>query len=683
MTVALNNDKRTEIVVALVGNPNSGKTTVFNELTGSRQHVGNWPGVTVERKEGIVLHNGRTLRIVDLPGIYSLSAYSLEETIARDFLIHNKVDVIVNVVDASNLERNLYLTTQLLELGIGAVVALNMIDMAEKMGLAIDTNRFAQLLSVEVVSTVASRGQGMSDILEKAIEVAECAECDAPRATRHNPEIEHEIEKLEQKLGISPDCSAPRRWLIVKALEGDAEARRHLAASSEIGDRSLSEIDATRRHLEHVFGDDLETVIADGRYGFVGGLIREVVSKPVCKDRFCTTNKIDDVVLNRYLGIPLFLALMWLTFKLTFDVGGLFTNFIEHGVAALGNWAAAMLPPGPLSSLIVDGAIAGVGGVIVFVPNIAMMFVMISLLEDSGYMARAAFLMDRAMHLLGLHGKSFIPLMMGFGCNVPAVMAARTLENREDRILTILITPLISCTARLPIYVLFTGAFFSHNGAWVIFSLYAVGVLLAVASGKLFRKTLFSKSASPFVMELPPYRVPTLKGTLIHVWERSSVFLTKAGTVILAASVVIWALGSLPWDGTFASEKSAISRLGHLLEPVVRPIGMDWRAAVALLFGLGAKEVVVSTLGVLYGHSQGGTEHIALRESLRESFTPLTAYTFMLMSLIYVPCVATIAAIRRETNSWKWTTLVIGYSLGLAYGLAFLVYRMGLLTGVQ
>lgn len=670
-----------EIVIALAGNPNSGKTTVFNELTGSHQHVGNWPGVTVERKEGVVRRDGRSIRVVDLPGIYSLSAYSQEEVIARDFLIDNQVDVIVNVVDAGNLERNLYLTTQLLELGIPMVVALNMVDMAERLGQKVDVERFADLLGVEVVPAQATKGDGVAEVLERAVSLARTGGPMAPRSARHNPEIESELAKLEGRIRLSPGSDLPLRWLLVKALEGDQSALARLEDCAPDGFEPTQAIEITRRHLEEIFGDDIEAVIADGRYGFIGGLLREVVTQAATVNRFSLTDNIDTILLNRALGIPIFLFLMWLTFKLTFDVGGLFVGLMDSGVTAFGAWVDSVLPDGPLGSLVVDGIIAGVGGVVIFLPNIAVMFTIISFLEDSGYMARAAFLMDRSMHMLGLHGKSFIPMLMGFGCNVPAIMATRTLETREDRILTILISPLMSCTARLPIYILFTGVFFPGHGAWVIFSLYALGVVLAVASGKLFRKAFFPKSVSPFVMELPPYRMPTFKGTVIHVWERTSLFLSKAGTVILAASVVIWALGSVPWGVEFGSGDSLVGQLGRVMEPIVEPLGMDWRAAVALFFGLAAKEIVVSTMGVLYGSGQGAEG--GLHKALGLAFTPLTGCVFMIVSLIYVPCIATVAAIRRETNSWKWTLLSVGYSIALAYTVAFVVYRVGMLVGFR
>ncbi len=671
-------DQHNEIVLALAGNPNSGKSTIFNELTGSHQHVGNWPGVTVEHKEGMAHRDGHTFRVVDLPGIYSLSAYSQEEVIARNFLLDGRVDVIVNVVDASSLERNLYLTTQLLELGLPVIVALNMVDVAKGMGQELDIDKFASLTGAEVVPTVAAKGTGIQTILEKAVSLTQLGH-NVPRSARHSPEVEVEISELQRRLKLPTNCSPQLRWLLVKSLEGDEEAKARLARCSSDPEDALRKIDETREHLEYGFGGDLEAVIADGRYGFVGGLLREVVTHTPTADKVSASDRIDNLLLHRVLGIPIFLVLMWLTFKLTFDVGGIFQVWIQHGVNALGIWATHALPPGPLGSLVVRGIIHGVGGVIQFVPNIVIIFIIISFLEDSGYMARAAFLMDRSMHLVGLHGKSFIPMLMGFGCNVPAVMATRTLETREDRLITILINPLMSCTARLPIYILFTGVFFSTHGAMVIYSIYALGVLLAVASGKLFRKVLFPKAASPFVMELPPYRMPTLRGTLLHVWERAALFLSKAGTVILAASVVIWALGSLPWGTEFAGANSLVGHVGRAIEPVVRPLGMDWRAAVALLFGIGAKEIVVSTLGVLYGTGRASGD---LEGAIGKSFTPLTSYVFMVVSLIYVPCIATIASIKRETNSWGWTLFAVGYSLALAYGVGFAVYRLGMAVGL-
>ncbi len=675
--------KGREIVIAIAGNPNSGKSTLFNQLTGARQHTANWPGVTVEYKEATLHRNGRTLKIIDLPGTYSLSAYSQEEIVARDYLLKNDVDVIINVVDATNLERNLYLTTQLLELGKGMVVALNMADIAEKLGQKVDLEKFSALLGATIVPTTANRGEGIDELIEAAIATADCTTCEAPRSTRHNPEIELELSRLTNVLDIKPESKVPVRWLLIKDLENDPCALEEIKKCTANRNNSQIEIEKSRIHLEKHFGLDLDVVIADGRYGFVGGLMREVVSKIRPIDRISISDKIDDVMLHRFLGIPIFLFLVWATFKMTFDVGGFFQNYLEMGISSLSNFLSTTLPSGPISSLLTDGIIHGVGGVIMFLPNIVVMFIIITLLEDTGYMARAAFLMDRAMHILGLHGKSFIPMLMGFGCNVPAIMATRTLDTFEDRIVTILINPLMSCTARLPIYILFTGIFFSENAAMVIFAIYCLGVLLAVLSAKIFRKLFFRKSVSPFVMELPPYRIPTIKGMAISVWERCSQFLIKAGTVILAASIIIWLLGSLPWGVGFASERSLVGRFGSWVEPLVKPLGLDWKAGVALFFGIGAKEIVVSTMGVLYGAGGTDTSGKDLNEVIAASFTPLTAFTFMILGLIYIPCIATIATIRRETASWKWTLIAIGYSLTLAYTVDILVYQTGLMMGFK
>lgn len=669
-----------DLVVALAGNPNSGKTTVFNEMTGARRHVGNWPGVTVERHEGWLRKDGVNLRIIDLPGIYSLSTRSQEETIARNFLTSVPVDVIVNVVDAGNLERNLYLTTQLLELGIPTVVALNMVDVAQSAGVKIDVGKFSELLGVPVVPTVGHRGEGIDELLTAAIARARCETCEPPRSARHSPEIEMEIERLRQALFLNDEGPVSPRWLLVKSLEGDGAAIAQLVERSPLGEAARLQVDISRHHLEQHFGDDLAAVITDGRYGFIGGLIREAVVRTGDVGRVSLTEKIDAVLLNRVLGIPILLALMWITFKLTFDLGGVFGGYIDRGFVWLGSWLAAALPPGVVSSLLVNGVIAGVGGVLVFLPNIVVIFIIISFLEGSGYMARAAFLMDKFMHIVGLHGKSCIPMLMGFGCNVPAIMATRTLETREDRLLTMLIIPFMSCSARLPIYILFAGALFPNHAALVIFCIYALGIVLGAVSGKLLKRTLFGESVSPFVMELPPYRWPTIKGTFIYVWERSYLFLSKAGTVVLAASVGIWLLGALPWGAKFGGEESLVGKMGWIAGPVMRPLGLDWRAGIALFFGFGAKEIVVSTLGVLYGSQDNS---VSLQEVLPLYFTPLAALTFMAFSLVYTPCVATVAAIRREANSNKWMLFSVAYSMALAYIVALCVRGIGLAFGLR
>ncbi|MGQ9454677.1 MAG: ferrous iron transport protein B [Armatimonadota bacterium] len=672
-----------EILIALAGNPNSGKTTFFNQLTGSRQHVGNWPGVTVERKEGVAEHQGTRFRIVDLPGIYSLSAYSQEEMIARDFLINGGVDGVVNVVDAGNLERNLYLSIQLLEIGIRVVIALNMIDEAEMRGQHIDAQKMSKLLNTPVVPTQARQGTGIDEVLSEAIRLARTDKPRQMHATRYHPAIESEISRLENVLHPNEKCCLPLRWLIVKSLEGDHDALNRLVAWTREGESARSILEATRKHIEAHLGESLDVIIADGRYGFIEGLVREVVKRARPHRSASITDAIDRAVLHPWVGIPIFLALVLLTFELTFGLGNILSSTLESQISAFANWLKNALPSGTLRSLLVDGIIAGVGGVIVFLPNICIMFAAISFLENSGYMARAAFIMDRLMHAMGLHGKSFIPMLMGFGCNVPAIMATRTLEAFEDRLLTILVIPLMSCSARLPIYILFTGIFFRQYAALVIFSLYVLGVLMAIVSGKLLRRLLFAEVASAFVMELPPYRLPTLKGTLMDVWERAWIFLSKAGTVILSASILVWALGSLPPGVPFGSAQSLAGLLGRILAPVVEPLGLDWKAAVALLFGTTAKEIVVSTLGILHSAPSHAPDSMGVAKAISKAYTPLTAYVFMVISLIYVPCAATVAAIKRETNSWKWTTFAVCYTMTLAYLMGLLIYRLGLLFGLR
>jgi len=682
------------ITVALAGNPNSGKTTVFNNLTGAHQHVGNWPGVTVEKKQGTLRHGGCEICVVDLPGTYSLTPYSMEEAIARDFIVEERPDVLVHIVDASNLERSLYLTAQLLELGANVVIALNTMDVASARGDRIDARRLSALLGCLAVPTVARRGEGIEQLKEAMVRAA----AEPPARQRHEhfgtdiaeahihygTEVEEHVTDLAALIAADAALSAryPARWLAVALLENDAQAEEKLQAVAGNGEAILKAAEAARAHLENVMSEDVETIMVDARYGYIGGVVKEAVRKGP-PDRLTLSDKIDVFVTSRALGIPLFLALMWLTFKLTFGVGAVLADWIDAGVGWLAAWLGGLLGEGLVRSLLVDGVIAGVGGVLVFLPSILIIFFMISLLEDSGYMARAAFIMDRVMHRVGLHGKSFIPLLMGFGCNVPAIMAARTLETRKDRVLTILITPLMSCTARLPIYVLLTAAFFPRGGTWVILSLYLLGVALAIAMGKLFRRFFFAGPEEPFVMELPPYRLPTLKGTAIHMWERASMFLRKAGTIILAGSVVMWFMGAFPWGVEYASAASYAGRLGQVLEPLVRPLGFDWKMAVALTFGVVAKEIVVSTFGVLYGAGSHAGEHDAgLQGAIQGAMTPLTAYGFMVFTLIYVPCLATVAVIKQETGSWKWTAFAVGYSIALAWLAAFVVVWGGRLLGL-
>ena len=716
-----------EITIALAGNPNAGKTTIFNQLTGARQKVGNWPGVTVERKEGSLTYKGHSIKVVDLPGIYSLTAYSIEELVARDYILDHKPDVVVDVLDASNLERNLYLATQLIELNIRLVFAMNMVDVAKKRGIVVDYRQLSRLLGVPIVETVGTRGQGIDALLDKVIEVVQ----DVDPVSRHihvnyGQEIEEEIRAIRQVLKLDPKINSYcyPRWTAVKLLEGDPQVTEWIKRSPRAKE-ILDQVEKSKEHIMSIMDDDPETIIAEARYGFISGALKETMKlSTVAKKTISDT--IDQFVTNRLLGYPLFLLFMYLLFQMTFTLGRYPVEWIEYGIDTLGQWAASTLPPGDLQGLVVDGIIGGVGGVLVFLPNILLLFLGISILEDTGYMARAAFIMDKVMHALGLHGKSFIPLLMGFGCNVPAIMAARTLESRRDRILTILINPLMSCSARLPVYVLIAGAFFPGKEANVIFSIYLIGIVLAVIVGRILSKTLFKGDAAPFVMELPPYRLPTLKSLLIHMWDRAKIFLRKMTGVVLIFSVIIWFLGAHPKTIEYSKDyggqikalevelnqagvsseakvslqeeiqrlreamhlerlkNSYIGRIGMAIEPILKPLGFDWRLGVSLITGFVAKEVVVSTLGVLYQADvgEGGTT-TPLREALRKSgLTPLSAYAFMVFVLIYVPCMVTVTTIWRETGSMGWTLFSISYLVCLAWLVSFMIVSVGRLLGL-
>lgn len=677
----INNGVR-EYVLALAGNPNSGKTSLFNSLTGARQHVGNWPGVTVEKKEGSYVADGITIRVVDLPGTYSLGALSEDEAVARDYIINEKPDVVVNIVDSTNIERNMYLTTQLLEMGAKIVVALNMYDEAKARNIEVDIKGLSTLLGVPVLTTIATKSQGL-DELTKCFFQAAYKEDSKPLIINYGKEIEEAIKKLEEE--IKKEDSLEKRynarWLAVKLLEGD-EGIKNSIRECGIYDKLEKIRNESVKKLESLWGDDIEAIIAEKRYGFIKGIVKETVKRHVsAEEKLTVTDKIDMVVTNKFLGIPIFLLAVWGVFQFTFTLGNPLADLIEtffgwFGESVRGGIQSAGAPE-LLVSLIVDGIIGGVGSVIVFMPNIFLLFFAISILEDSGYMARAAYIMDRFMHTLGLHGKSFIPMIVGFGCNVPGVLATRTLENKRDRLVSILINPLMSCSARLPVYIVFTGAFFSANQGIVIFSLYLLGIVLAIGVGVIFKKLIFKGETSHFVMELPPYRLPTLKSTFIHMWDRGRDFIVKAGTIIVAVVVLVWVLSSLPAGVEYASRESFLGQLGALISPIFKPAGFgNWEAAVALLFGIVAKEVVVGTLGVVYGVQDEGLQSV-----IAKMWTPLSAYSFMVMTLIYIPCVATIGAIKRETNSWAWTSFAIGYSLVLGWVMSVLVYQIGLLLG--
>ncbi|EKQ52102.1 MAG: ferrous iron transporter FeoB [Methanobacterium sp. Maddingley MBC34] len=689
-----------KIKIALAGNPNVGKSTLFNRWTGMRQHVGNWPGKTVEKKEGTFKYDQYEMEVVDLPGNYSLTAYSVEEVVSRDYIVDEKPDVIVNVIDAANIERNLYLTVQMMELGANLVLALNMNKFAMEKGLKINKNELSQLLGVPVIEIEAVDETGSEELLKSVVKVSKSPNIVLGRLEYGNEVSEHiqQIKEIiDQDLSADEKLSvlnAPSSWIALKLLEDDPEITKKIEESGN-GQRVLKSVKKMQRHFNDVFGDDADAAITDARYGFIAGLISESVKKPKI-DKVTRSDMIDRIVTHKYLGIPIFLLIMWLTFQITFTIGDPLGGYIEEALGWLGKTVAASIGEGFLTSFVVDGIIGGVGGVLVFVPLIFILFLILSILEDSGYLARAAFVMDRFMHkMVGLHGKSFIPMILGFGCAVPGIMATRTLENEKDRLLTMLIVPFMSCSARLPVYALLVAAFFSAYQGWVIFSLYLLGIVVAIIMAAIFKKTIFKGMSAPFVMELPPYRLPTAKGALIHMWERGALFLKKAGTIILALSVVIWALSSLPVGVEYASQESVTGQIGTVLSPIFAPLGFgQWQATVAIIYGFLAKEVVVSTFGTLYGigEDSGGEEATAEEETtpeedqgfiaaMQELFTPLSAYAYMVFILLYIPCMATLATIRRETNSWKWPGFAAVYTFVVAYVVSLIVYQGGLLLG--
>ncbi|MCR4436582.1 MAG: ferrous iron transport protein B [Clostridiales bacterium] len=674
---------------ALVGNPNCGKTTMFNEITGSTQYVGNWPGVTVEKKEGRARKLSGDVRVIDLPGIYSLSPYSMEEIIARNYILDEKPDVIINIVDGTNIERNLYLTTQVIELGIPVVVALNMMDAVEASGDQIDIGVLEKHLGVPVIGTSANKGRGVGELMQKALEIAQTA---AAKATvsgleMYDQGIEQCIADIEKIVASSLNKKTDNpRWVALKLLENDQKVVEKLDVPVTL----LEEIKPCREQLEKHYDNDMETVIADNRYRFISDITKKAVKKKSGKSELTLSDKIDKVVTHRILAIPLFLAIMFAVFQLTFGVVGSFTidwmdaliNDTFAGIVS--GWLDAGGAAEWLHALVVNGIIGGMGSMLVFVPQIMTLFFFLALLEDSGYMARAAFVMDRLLRRLGLTGKSFIPMLMGFGCSVPAVMSARTLENEKDRRLTIMLTPFMSCGARLPVYALFTAAFFAQSQSLVIFSIYLLGIVVAILSGILLKKTLLKGEAAPFVMELPPYRIPTLKGLLIHMWDRGKGFVKKAGTIIFAAAVIIWFLQSFSFGFQMVEDPadSIMGGIGKAIAPFFALLGFgDWQSSVALLTGFVAKEMVVATMGILHGIGEAGENPVELATALQATFTPLRAYAFMAFTLLYLPCVAAFATIKREMNSWKWTLLTVAYQTGTAWVVAFLIYQVGSLLG--
>ncbi|MGI6093496.1 MAG: ferrous iron transport protein B [Negativicutes bacterium] len=776
------------LTVALAGNPNSGKTTIFNNITGARQHVGNYAGVTVERREGFRRFQGKDMLVVDLPGTYSLTAHSLDELVARNVIIDEKPDIVVNILDASNLERNLYLAIQLLELERPTILALNMADVAEKRGLTINDSLLSKKLGIPIVRMVGNRNMGTEDLLKQVASVTEKS-ISREFVLDYGPELEARIKTVNDALTTFTETKYPTRWLAVRLLENDLEVKE---AVSKIkgGDQVLVAVDIARDELSVVFGEEPEIAIAEKRYHLANEIYNSVVQGSIGGNR-TISDRLDSVLTHRVLGLPIFFGIMWLLFNVVFTVGAYPQELLEKGVEWLGELIAVTLPDGDLKSLLVDGIIGGVGSVIVFLPNILLLFLGIALIEDTGYMARAAFVMDRIMRAVGLHGKAFIPLLMGFGCSVPAIMGTRTLENPRDRMVTILVAPLMSCSARLPVYTLLTAAFFSEStSGTVLFSVYLIGIALAIVMAMAFRKWLFPGGSDTFIMEMPAYHLPTWRSIVTHMWERSMLYLKKAGTLILAASILVWFMTNYPAEVTYtkdyeqakeavtevfyaqvaseiltpmgianveqnsdlatvieqtrtlegllaedaepsapieeieaqkaelektypalylaavrylelesahdedlaklekeqAGEKLAGSyagRLGKAIEPVIQPLGFDWKIGVGLISAMAAKEVLVSTLGTIYSVGGDEEESSALQEVIAAdpAFSPLVAFSLMVFTLIYSPCLAALAVVRRETNSWKWTSFSFVYSTALAWVVSFAIFQVGTILG--
>lgn len=715
--------KRRTINVALVGNPNCGKTSLFNVASGSHEHVGNYSGVTVDAKEGHFDFQGYHFRLVDLPGTYSLSAYSPEELYVRKHIIDETPDVIINVVDAGNLERNLYLTAQLIDMNVRMVVALNMYDALLHSGNTLDHKKLGQLFGVPIVPTVSRTGKGIDNLFHVIIGLYEGADFigqkeeiqdEAMREYRewhdkyvpdhkygshdeethdfdgksyirhihinHGPELERSIDAVKEVICKNENIryKYSTRFLAIKLLENDKDIEQRVISTLPNGEEVIRVRDKEAERIRLSMNEDSEQAITDAKYGFITGALKETYTEKN-QNTEMFTRIVDSIVTHKIWGFPIFFVFLYLMFECTFVFGEYPKGWIEWLVEQIASLAETFMPAGPLKDLIVDGIIGGVGGVIVFLPNILLLYIFISFMEDSGYMARAAFIMDKIMHKMGLHGKSFIPLIMGFGCNVPAIMASRIIESRKSRLVTILINPLISCSARLPIYLVMIGAFFPSKASLVLLSIYITGILLAVLMARIFSRFIVRGDDAPFVMELPPYRMPTAKSVLRHTWEKGAQYLKKMGGIIMIASVIIWFLGYYPNHDAYSTtaeqqENSYIGQIGKAIEPVIEPLGFDWKMGIGILSGIGAKELVVSTLGVLYTNDDD-IESVDLAD--RIPITPLVAYGYMLFVLIYFPCIATVAAIKNESGSWKWAAFTICYTTLLAWIVAFLVHQVG------
>uniref|UniRef100_UPI003217C885 ferrous iron transport protein B n=1 Tax=uncultured Draconibacterium sp. TaxID=1573823 RepID=UPI003217C885 len=722
----VNQSERTRIInIALVGNPNCGKTTLFNFISGSKEKVGNYSGVTVDIHKATFKSEGYTFNFYDLPGTYSLTAYSKEEIFVRKFIYEQTPDIVINVLDSTNLERSLFLTTQLIDMDLRTIIALNMFDELEKNKLTLDKNELATLLGIPIIPTVSSKGQGIDLLVDKVIEVFEGRDTISRHIhINYGKELENSLQTIREKIRedkpITDKISS--RFLAIKLIEKDKQVQELLSKYSNFEDIKQTTQKEIKK-IELLENDDSETVITNAKYSFVTGALKETYKNPQ-KEKKTRSEKIDSLLTNRYLGFPIFTALLFFMFWTTFTVGAYPMDWIDLGVTALGDFVHKILPDGMLNDLLVDGIINGAGSVLVFLPNILILFFFISLLEGSGYMARAAFIMDNIMHRFGLHGRSFIPMIMGFGCNVPAILATRSMRNRGDRILTMLIIPFMSCSARLPVYILIISAFFQKNQALILIGLYAAGIIFAFLTAQILNKTVFKNKETPFVMELPTYRLPTLRNVLYHMWDKTQHYLKKIGTIILLGVVIVWALEYFPreTESTHKFENqielvdqntklnetekanqiaelehaleadrlinSYIGRFGVTIEPVMRPLGFDWKMSIALLAGLPAKEIVVSTMGVLYQSSDNETT-VNLQKKIQDEtylsgkkmgqkvFTTPSALAFLIFILIYFPCIGVVATIKNESGSWRWAAFAVFYTTGLAWIAAFIVYNIG------
>ena len=728
--------EKSKIRIALAGNPNSGKTSIFNALTGESQHVGNYPGVTVEKKVGKVEFEDRIIEIIDLPGTYSLTAFSIEEIVTRDFVLEEKPDIIIDIIDSTNLERNLYLCLQFQELGVPIVGALNMTDEATRNGIYIDEHQLGIILGIPFVKTIGSRGKGVDELLAVALKLIDGEIPPNSRKLNYGPELESQIARLITVLKTDEKftCQFPLHWMAIKLLENDHDAVNRIMTKHADSRLVLDAADKSRLWISRHFGDDCEVIVSEQRYAYIHGACREVVSVDSLKSKIDYTESIDRVILNKYFGLIIFLGIMFLIYHLTFSIGNPISGLIDDLFSRLNSLISRYLADGILRDFITEAIIGGVGGVLVFFPIVMLLFLGLSFLEDTGYMARAAFVMDKFMHMFGLHGRSFIPMMISTGCAVPGVMSARTLVNPKDRVLTILVSPLMMCGAKTPVIAMLASAFFGHRAGVIFWSIWFFGWFIALLIAKVFRLTYYRGEASPFVMELPPYRIPTIRGVMTHVWEKSWAYVKKAGTFILAASIIIWfflyfprphrqigdyhqAVKSLKQtyedrltkatdpehesrllqtydtelsdlETNFATEKLRHSyggRLGNLIEPVFKSCGFDWRIDIALIAGFAAKEVIISTMGIVYGISNYQDDELhdlkttlPLKEKLKTDpeYNSRNILALMVFILIYVPCIATLAIVKKELGKWKYPIFLAGYTLVLAWVLATLIYQL-------